>query len=191
MQNVWELRRKLLLEVDFDTLISYCQVDKLSTQICNSPDFWTQWYINNGMHPPLNIQNNYLANILYIRARKILDLIHSGIFVLTEEVEPDIGDEDFSAENEDILDIIQKLSIDSDNIILNYYEGVLYISSGIVFEYNNCIRSTAVDKSQMIKFIQFLLLLDVKMWFIKNTKYITRPHANDKLERAAEFSYSV
>lgn len=40
MQNIYELRRKLLLKVELESLVSACQTDNLAQQICNQRDFW-------------------------------------------------------------------------------------------------------------------------------------------------------
>lgn len=191
MQNIFELRRKLLLEVDFDTLTRACQTDKLAQQICNGADFWRDRYIVDNIEPPQVISDSYEANIIYIRALKILESIDEENSVLTETIEFDIPGVYYSEDNHDIRDIITEIDPNTyaGNVILSYYERIYYISDGTVFEYGNKITSKDVDKEQLLKFIQFLLVLEIKMWFIKNTGYSIRPDAEYLFSKAATFSY--
>lgn len=99
--------------------------------------------------------------------------------VLTETVDLDISFDDFSEENQDIVRIIGS-DESSKNMMLSYY----YVDASTIFIDTDIIFTEKVTKRMIFKFIRFLLL-DTKMWFIENIRYLYDFLSN----RAANFPY--
>lgn len=190
MQDNYDIRRKQLLLIDVENLKNFYHQDELSLNICKEQKFWRHKYKLEGVKLPRTILPDPVANILYTRAVRMLKLVTSGTKMITQQIKFAIQ---FTEENRDIGKIIQDImsSGSSNNIILTCYKKIYYIAAGPIFgSGDKLILSSKVSNSLMLKFIQFLLLLEVKIWFIKNEQFLGKEGASSRLKIAAEFTYT-